>query len=41
MIGAFLAFVIHKAREELSRTMGQVRDEVLSPAPLMAADSKP
>jgi len=40
MIGAFLAFVIRKAREEFSRTVEQARDDVLSPGLVMAADSK-
>ena len=39
MIGAFLAFVIRKAREEFSRTVEQARDDMLSPGLAMAADS--
>jgi len=40
MVGAFLIFVICKAREEFSRTVEQVKSEVLSPAPVMAAESQ-
>jgi len=40
MIGAFLAFVIRKAREEFTRTVEQIKNEVLSPACAMATDSQ-
>ena len=38
MTGAFLAFVVRKAREEFSRTVEQTGDNVLLPG-MMTADS--
>ena len=39
MIGAFLAYVVRKAREEFSRTVDQVRDDVSLPGSAVAANS--
>jgi len=40
MVGAFLVFVISRARAEFSRTVEQARDDALLPGSSVSPDSK-